>query len=71
MLLDNAMFDDGSILYRNFTVSTSESYYTCEYPWIQKKFSKEIERINKAVRDYNDYIIVCDDDGIRYELSWD
>lgn len=74
LLLDNSLFDDGSLECKNFTVSDSEGYYVCEWEWIKNKFAAAIhKRIAEAVVKGEYYIgIEGINKGDRYfEISWD
>jgi hypothetical protein len=76
MLLDNGMFDDGTVACKNFQVVniTTEDTYCCEYDWLASNFSKHLDTIlnaiNKDVVSVS-YVKVFGDDGIEYEVSWD
>ena len=71
ILLDNRMFDDGSIDCKNFFIATHDSSYVCEYDHILKHFSLSLEAIRYAIEESKPYVVVTGDDGIEYEVSWD
>lgn len=75
VLLDNSMFDDGSIECKNFQVSTLEDYRLCEWDYIEANFPKSIQsKIVKAINAGKSFIGEQYDLpglGIVVEISWD
>lgn len=80
-MLNNAMFDDGSIVYKNFIVKSNKDFYSCEWTWIQRSFSGRIQRrIIEAITQGKRYINldannpvekVMGREGLVIEISWD
>lgn len=73
LLLDNSMFDDGSVECKNYQVCRidNDDAYVCEYDWLVNNFNKNIHLILSAIANDAAYVNVVGDDGIQYEVSWD
>ena len=69
-LLDNSLFDDGTIECKNFQVSSIDDYYICEWTDIQNTFSGKIQRqIIEAIAQGKQYVAI--EHKMICEISWD
>jgi hypothetical protein len=71
-VLDNAMFDDGSHTYKNFTIGYEDGYFGCEWSYIESKYSTRIQgKIIKAMVEGKCYVVTIDDESRYIEIAWD
>lgn len=71
-LLDNSMFDDGSMEYKTFTIATQERFYISEWTGIVTCYSVEVQRqIRIAMANGQRYITLAPQEHETIEISWD
>lgn len=75
-VLDNSMFDVGTIECKNFCINTLDDSFVCEWDYIKEHFSDKIQdRIRESIG-LGRYHVVLEPipiDGIGYviEINWD
>ncbi len=70
VLLDNSMFDDGSVECKTFTVASEYDFFTCEWSYIQSTFSGKIQKqIIEAIAQGKRYVPI--EHKIICEIQWD
>lgn len=68
-VLDNGLFDDGSLECRTFWVCTAEDSYMCEIDTIRREFSEYFKQIVEAKNDGKHHISLQSGDTV--EIQWD
>jgi hypothetical protein len=71
-VLDNSMFDDGSLDCKTFGLSNSETTYYAEWATVQHELPTLVEAIKAAVARDENYITVPNDIETEWlEVTWD
>ena len=68
LILDPKMFDDGTLLYKNFCIATADDTMLCEFETIQREFAAHIPEILKNID--KGYIVVGSG-ADSFEIQWD